>query len=167
MAQTHSQMQKQNYFEASNIDRADMIEVLEKGSVGHLGCVNHNEVYVVPITYAYDHGFIFSHSRPGKKLEMMRASPRVCFQVEDVDDLTQWKSVIAWGEFEEVRDLGEIERAKNLLLNKLAESVKEARARNIASDHSIQENFEAHLNDSIIYRIKISKITGCSESDSL
>jgi len=147
-----TQTQGQNYFEILNLDRSDMIEVLEQGIVGHLGCVNHNEVYVVPITYAYAQGCVYSHSHPGKKIEMMRQSPHVCFQVEDIDNVTHWKSVIAWGEFEEVRgpDLG---MAKELLLNKLADSMK--------------ENDLNALSDAIIYRIKISKITGCAESDSL
>lgn len=31
----------------------------------------------------------------------MRADPRVCIEVEHVDDLSNWRSVIAWGTFEE------------------------------------------------------------------
>ena len=33
---------------------------------------------------------------------MMRANPFVCFEVEDIDDLANWHSVIAWGVFEEL-----------------------------------------------------------------
>ena len=32
----------------------------------------------------------------------MRANPFVCFEVEDIDDLANWHSVIAWGVFEEL-----------------------------------------------------------------
>lgn len=38
----------------------------------------------------------------GQKLHMMRANPFVCFEVEDIDDLANWHSVIAWGVFEEL-----------------------------------------------------------------
>jgi nitroimidazol reductase NimA-like FMN-containing flavoprotein (pyridoxamine 5'-phosphate oxidase superfamily) len=31
----------------------------------------------------------------------MRADPRVCIEVEHVDDLSNWRSVITWGTFEE------------------------------------------------------------------
>ena len=31
----------------------------------------------------------------------MRADPGVCIEVEHVDDLSNWRSVIAWGTFEE------------------------------------------------------------------
>jgi nitroimidazol reductase NimA-like FMN-containing flavoprotein (pyridoxamine 5'-phosphate oxidase superfamily) len=34
----------------------------------------------------------------------MRSDPRACIEVEHVDDLSNWRSVIAWGTFEECRD---------------------------------------------------------------
>jgi len=40
----------------------------------------------------------------GTKLAAMRAHPQVCVEVEHVDDLSNWRSVIAWGTFEECRD---------------------------------------------------------------
>jgi hypothetical protein len=38
----------------------------------------------------------------GAKLRAMRANPHVCFEVEHVDNLANWQSVIAWGSFEEL-----------------------------------------------------------------
>ena len=36
------------------------------------------------------------------KVEMMRENPEVCFEVEQVDNLANWRSVIAWGNYEEL-----------------------------------------------------------------
>ena len=36
------------------------------------------------------------------KRHPMRTNPQVCFEVERVDDLTTWRSVIAWGSYEEL-----------------------------------------------------------------
>jgi nitroimidazol reductase NimA-like FMN-containing flavoprotein (pyridoxamine 5'-phosphate oxidase superfamily) len=59
--------------------------------------------YVVPVTYAYDGEAVYCHSVDGMKLKMLRTSPRdVCFEVEQVDDIAHWRSVIAWGDFEEL-----------------------------------------------------------------
>lgn len=33
---------------------------------------------------------------------MMRANPQVCFQLDHIENLANWVSVIIWGEFEEL-----------------------------------------------------------------
>ena len=73
-------------------------------TVGRIGCCSNGRVYVVPISYAYDGQRIIGHSAEGMKLEVMRANPEVCFEVEDVENMGNWRSVIAWGTFQELRD---------------------------------------------------------------
>ena len=43
---------------------------------------------------------------------MMRNNPKVCFQADEMKDMANWKSVITWGNFEEIDD--EMERRKAL-----------------------------------------------------
>lgn len=45
-----------------------------------------------------------------KKIEMMRKNPKVCFEVDDIKNIFSWKSVIAWGTFEEITDIAEQDR---------------------------------------------------------
>ena len=33
---------------------------------------------------------------------MMRKNPAVCFEVEDTKSLSNWRTVVAWGDFEEL-----------------------------------------------------------------
>lgn len=40
----------------------------------------------------------------GAKLAAMRTQPQVCVEVEHVDDLSNWRSGIAWGIFAECGD---------------------------------------------------------------
>ena len=82
--------------------------VLHSQVIGRIGCSDRDRVYVVPITYAYDGTFIYCHSKAGLKIALMRENPSVCFEVEEVKDMTHWKSVILWGTFEELE--GEEER---------------------------------------------------------
>lgn len=72
--------------------------------VGRIGCSDAGNVLVVPITYAYDGTFINCHSKAGLKIDMMRSNPSVCFEVDQVTKMTDWKSVIVWGTFEELLD---------------------------------------------------------------
>ena len=80
---------------------AQIDEVLRTEVIARIGCVSEGRVYVVPVTYVYDGTYVYGHAMDGAKLRAMRANPEVCVEVEQVDDLSNWRSVIAWGTFEE------------------------------------------------------------------
>src|SRR5262249_4286446 len=85
----------------------EALEIVKAGKLGRLGCIDQDEPYVVPINYLLDGGAIYSHSLPGRKIDAMRARPRVCVQVDQIDDDFHWRSAIAFGNFEEVQLPGE------------------------------------------------------------
>jgi nitroimidazol reductase NimA-like FMN-containing flavoprotein (pyridoxamine 5'-phosphate oxidase superfamily) len=70
--------------------------------IGRIGCHADGSTYVVPITFAYEDGCVYGHSGVGRKIEVMRKNPEVCFEVEHVDTLANWQSVVADGTFEEL-----------------------------------------------------------------
>jgi len=76
-------------------------DVLRTEVIARIGCLSDGRVYVVPVTYVYDGTYLYGHAMDGAKLRAMRANPQVCVEVEQVDDLSNWRSVIAWGTFEE------------------------------------------------------------------
>jgi len=71
--------------------------------------------YVVPVSYVYSDGALLGHSIAGLKLDMLRKNPQVCVEVDQVDDLANWRSVVAGGWFEEL-DGDEAESAVNVLM---------------------------------------------------
>ena len=89
-------------------------DLLHKQIVGRIGCHDEDIVYVVPISYAYDDDCVYCHSYEGKKLDIMRKNPKVCFQVDEMGDMANWRSVMAWGKFEELSN--DEEKAKALLI---------------------------------------------------
>src|SRR5207249_11652316 len=86
------------------LDSNQIDHLLQTEVVGRLGCHADGKTYIVPITYVYDGGYVYGHTIEGTKTRMMRANPEVCFEVDHIDDLTNWQSVIAWGSFEELYD---------------------------------------------------------------
>src|SRR5579864_1666686 len=98
--------------------------------------------------------FIFSR-RWEKKIKWMRANPRVCVQVDSISGQSEWVSVIANGEYQELeepRHTDERNHARKLLeqrhnwwLNALAERRTQQR------DQDIQPVF---------FRVKIASVTG-------
>lgn len=103
----------------------EIVAVFAQNYYGHLGCcTNTDDMYVVPITYAYEEGVLYGFSFAGKKLEMLRKNPRFCFQVQEAINDTKWQSVEAWGTFQELK--GEKrEKALGLLLDVLWEEARE------------------------------------------
>ncbi len=94
-------------------------ELLSRQLIGRIGCYANKRVYVVPISYAYCDGYVYCHSMEGMKLQMMRQNPDVCFEVDDLRDVSNWKSVICWGKFEEINDEDERMKGIEILLNRM------------------------------------------------
>ena len=68
-------------------DEAQIMGILDAGKVLHLGLAVDNEPYVVPMNYGYtkENGklVVYLHSATrGKKLDMIRANPKVFFEID-------------------------------------------------------------------------------------
>ena len=68
-------------------DEKQILQILDAGKVLHLGLAVDNEPYVVPMNYGYTHEdgklVLYLHSAVrGKKLDMMRANPKVFFEID-------------------------------------------------------------------------------------
>lgn len=141
---------------------SDQIEqILGSEVVGRIGCHDAGRPYVVPVTYVYDGVAVYGHSTEGQKLHMMRTNPFVCFEVEQIDDLANWRSVIAWGVFEELAGKDE-QRALQLLVNRLTPllpigaTAHPESARRVAEGHA----HEAVGQTPVLYRIMLREKTG-------
>jgi uncharacterized protein len=85
-----------------NLTQEAALEVLQSNLLGRIGCSDGKKVYVVPVNYVFDGKYIIAHSVAGMKIDMMRKNPAVCFEVDEMKDLRNWKSVILWGEYQEL-----------------------------------------------------------------
>jgi len=121
--------------------------------IGRLGCVDNGEPYVVPISYVFEDGSVYSHSLPGRKIEALRAHPRACIQVDEIENDFEWRSVIAYGNFEEIR----VPSDRRSILSKLLD-----RFPLLTPVESVMAQ-DAAAPDSIVFRIPIDRITGVSE----
>ncbi|HKH60810.1 MAG TPA: pyridoxamine 5'-phosphate oxidase family protein [Flavitalea sp.] len=145
------------------MDIIEIEDVLQRQVVGRIGCHANDITYVVPISYAYDGTYIYGHTREGMKVDLMRINPAVCFQVDDMKDMANWKSVIAWGDYEELDDSAD--RAKAL-------RVLEGRILPLVSSETTHLSplwpFPANNIDvikGIVFRIPLKKKTGRFENN--
>jgi nitroimidazol reductase NimA-like FMN-containing flavoprotein (pyridoxamine 5'-phosphate oxidase superfamily) len=100
------------------LDDDQIDAILNHELVGRLACHARGRTYIVPIAFAFADGAIVAHSADGLKLQMMRENPEVCFEVDQIKDLSHWRSVVLWGYFEELRGT-EADRARAAIATKL------------------------------------------------
>src|ERR1700730_8142499 len=124
--------------------------LIAAGKVGRLGCVDKGEPYVVPINYVFEGLSIYSHSLPGRKIEILRAHPRACLQVDEIENEFEWRSVIAFGSFEEIR----VPSDRSGILGKLL-----ARFPKLTPVEAVMAQ-DAGAPDSVVFCIRIDRITG-------
>ena len=85
---------------------------------GRLGCHAEGTTYVVPVSYYYDGELIYGYTKEGLKTELISKNPSVCFQVDRIENISNWQSVIVQGEFQILKG-SEGERALQLLTNRM------------------------------------------------
>jgi nitroimidazol reductase NimA-like FMN-containing flavoprotein (pyridoxamine 5'-phosphate oxidase superfamily) len=103
--------------------------VLLSDLVGRLGCHASGKMYIVPLSYVFEKGYVYAHAKEGLKITMMRKNPNVCFQVDQIDDMAHWRSVVLWGKFEEITTPAAQDKTLKLLTDRFrvyntSESVK-------------------------------------------
>jgi uncharacterized protein len=77
-------------------------DLLASKSIGRLGCSQDNQPYVVPIYFAYEPDYVYVLSTAGQKIEWMRANPKVCIEIDEIANESDWVSVIINGQYQEL-----------------------------------------------------------------
>lgn len=93
--------------------------LLKQQVTGRIACHADGVTYIVPVNYVYDGTYVYGHSTAGKKIEMMRNNPEVCFEVDVIQSIFKWQSVIAWGTFEEIADMNEKQRVMQGIIHRI------------------------------------------------
>jgi nitroimidazol reductase NimA-like FMN-containing flavoprotein (pyridoxamine 5'-phosphate oxidase superfamily) len=100
------------------LNQEQINHVLYSQVIGRIGCYADGKVYVVPVTYVYDGQYVYGHTREGLKIEMMRKNPAICFEVDSIQNMANWQSVIIQGKYEELSS-EDSQQALRLLINRV------------------------------------------------
>lgn len=133
--------------------------ILQSNHVGRIGCYDKGKVLVVPITYVSDGSNIYGYSMEGLKVSMMRKNPDVCFEVDCIDDLANWRCVIVWGKFEELKTPYAQAKARNLFIERL-EPLTAGETVDPSREFSNPPKVVEKKLKPVVYRIVLKEITG-------
>ena len=101
--------------------------ILQKATIVRLAMIDNGMPYLLPFNFGYSKNCIYIHSAPaGKKLEVLRQNPQVCFEVEDETGTvegdiacrwsTMYRSIIGYGKVEIVNGFEEKQQALDIIM---------------------------------------------------
>lgn len=112
-------------------------DFLNSASVGRMATINPDGTpYVLPLHFAFEGDRIYVHcALEGKKLDNLRRNPTVCFEADEVIDMTlfsdkpcasgtYYRSVVANGKAAIVEDSGRKKHILQVLMDKYAKGQK-------------------------------------------
>jgi nitroimidazol reductase NimA-like FMN-containing flavoprotein (pyridoxamine 5'-phosphate oxidase superfamily) len=135
---------------------AEIDEVLRTEVIGRIGCVANGWPYVVPVGYVYEGDSVYAQSPEGLKLQAMRENPMVCFEVEQIRSMSNWRSVIVHGRFEELFH-DQQERPMGVIRARLAHLDTSASVRVVEQD---DVHARAGFHRPVLFRIHVQDRSG-------
>lgn len=138
----------------------ECIKLLSDNYIGRIAFISGKNPFITPITYYYDakENFILSYSTEGHKIDAMRKSKIVALQVDEINTIQNWRSVMAHGVFEELEG-----STAKYYLHKFAEGVQETIAKKEGTGVKFISDFSSRLTQKgipIVYRIVLTDISG-------
>ncbi|OMP29891.1 pyridoxamine 5'-phosphate oxidase family protein [Mangrovimonas sp. DI 80] len=147
------------------LNQKECYMVLERNYIGHLAYMFYHQPFIAPITYFYDtaNHWILAYAAEGHKINAMRKHRDVALQVEEVNSVNEWKSVLVHGTYEELT--GSYAKAQ---LHSFSLGVKDLIMMKEHKDVDFLSEFSSkiHLGDvPVVYVIKIDAINGKQRDD--
>jgi uncharacterized protein len=82
-----------------DLDPAECNALLARHNVGRLAFARKERVDIEPIHYVFDDQWLYGRTQPGTKLEVLTHNRWVAFEVDEVEALFDWRSVVVKGGF--------------------------------------------------------------------
>lgn len=81
------------------LSRDEIEKILGRNNVGRLAFSLHDRVDVQPIHYVYERGWLYGRTSEGEKIATLAHNQWVAFEVDEIRDVFDWRSVVVHGSF--------------------------------------------------------------------
>jgi uncharacterized protein len=131
-------------------------DLLARTNLGRLACARADQPYIVPVFFYFDREkrSMYSFSTLGQKIEWMRNNPKVCIEVEEIVSQFNWKTVVAFGKYEEIGQSAEESDARRRIYEILQRRPRwwlpGAAKSSAGHEHAVP----------VVYRILIERVSG-------
>lgn len=139
-------------------DPAVIENILSGSEVCRIAMIDGDRPYIVPLNYGYKNNAIYFHtSREGKKIDLLRANNKVCFEIELYSEIvkneipcdwgSKYRSLIGYGTVEFITDSDGKKEALDIVMAHYGKKGK-----NAYKDTSLEKV--------LILKLKIEEISG-------
>lgn len=134
---------------------AECTAVLIRSHLGRLACAHFEQPYIVPIHFSFDaqRHCLYAFSMIGQKIEWMRDNPKVCVEVEEIDDKNHWTTVLVFGRYEELQRTPEHAEARA----RAEQSFDQRQEWWLPAAGHVRSREHEHM---VVYSIQIDRLTG-------
>jgi nitroimidazol reductase NimA-like FMN-containing flavoprotein (pyridoxamine 5'-phosphate oxidase superfamily) len=131
--------------------------IIEKANVCRLGMVDGNKPYIVPLCFGYRDNVLYFHgSSKGKRIDIIRKNPDVCFEFDIITEPVESENACDWSmKYQSVIGFG-----KAVFIESLD---KKRRAMNVIMAQYSKQKFqfpEKMLNITSVIKVEIESMTG-------
>lgn len=81
------------------LPRDEIERILERNNVGRVAFSLHDRVDIQPIHYVYERGWLYGRTSEGEKIATLAHNQWVAFEVDEIKDTFDWRSVVLHGSF--------------------------------------------------------------------
>ena len=79
------------------LDRDQCVAILDRNHIGRIAYAFRDRVDITAISYVYDDGWLYLRTEVGDKLVTMAHNRWVAFEVDEIEGLFDWRSVVVHG----------------------------------------------------------------------
>jgi len=144
-------------------DKSLIEKILKESDLCRIAMVDGSEPYIVPLNYGYADGIIYAHSASaGRKIEILKANDRVCFEIEHAaevvkkDEACKWtekyRSIIGYAKVEIVTDKERKKKGLDVIMQKYG-------------FQGVAVYNEGSLSRMVLLEMKIERVTGKQSGD--
>jgi nitroimidazol reductase NimA-like FMN-containing flavoprotein (pyridoxamine 5'-phosphate oxidase superfamily) len=81
------------------LSRDEIEETITRNRVGRLAFSFHDRVDIQPIHYIYERGWLYGRTSEGEKIYTLKHNQWIAFEIDEVNDLFDWRSIVIHGSF--------------------------------------------------------------------
>lgn len=81
------------------LSREEIEAMLLRNNVGRIAFSYHDRVDVQPIHYVYERGWLYGRTSEGDKVAALKHNQWIAFEVDEVTDVFDWRSIVIHGSF--------------------------------------------------------------------
>ena len=141
--------------EITDID--DLNEIICSAQVCRLGLSDENIPYIVPLSFGYKDKTLYFHSAAeGKKIEIIKRNPNVCFEFDQSIEVLEAEKPCSWGmKYQSVIGFGRASLIDDI--HKKRDALDIIMGQYTKQSYDFDDNF---LQATAVIKVEIDKMTG-------